>query len=197
LKAQSFEEKFKQLIDLLRPKMGPYEFLFYLFLFRHSVLEGTNTIRMGKRTIAEKLGKGSKGKSTNYQHVTEVLKKLSEFGLLKIGDTDRSGTEYTIIVPDFSDHGSAETRGKADYFRDPELRKTIFERDSWKCAYCGETVGPKNSTLDHFVPQSKGGEDSKENLRTACLLCNSIKTGRSFEDAAVDLVKSIAKRNKA
>lgn len=191
-----FEERFKQLIDNLRPKMGPYEFLFYLFLYRHSILEGTSTIRIGKRTIAERLGKGSKGKVTNYQHVSGVLKRLEDLELIKIGDTNRDGTEYTIMIPDYP--AASETGlEELNYFKDPKLRNSLFERDKWQCSYCGERVTKKNATLDHYIPQSKSGKDTKENLKTACLLCNSIKTGRSFEESAVDLIQSIAKRKKA
>ena len=61
-----------------------------------------------------------------------------------------------------------------DYFTDPEKRQVIFERDKWICQYCGEKVTPANVTLDHYVPQNKGGKNNKENLRTCCLVCNGI-----------------------
>lgn len=61
---------------------------------------------------------------------------------------------------------------------------------------CGERLDIANITLDHYIPQSKGGNHSKENLKTACLLCNSIKSGKTFEEAAVLLLKSISERKK-
>ncbi|MBY0246097.1 MAG: HNH endonuclease [Nitrospiraceae bacterium] len=75
-----------------------------------------------------------------------------------------------------------------------EKRKEIYERDQWICQYCGDRVTPENATLDHFVPQCKSGTNKKENLRTACLLCNSVKSGKSYEEAAVYLLKSIQTR---
>ncbi|MEK7463230.1 MAG: HNH endonuclease, partial [Patescibacteria group bacterium] len=55
-------------------------------------------------------------------------------------------------------------------------------------------VTPENSTLDHLVPQSRDGKHTKENLKTSCLVCNSIKSGKTYEEAAPYLLKSIQER---
>lgn len=81
-----------------------------------------------------------------------------------------------------------------DYFTNLEKRKEIFERDKWMCFYCGEKVTKEDATLDHFIPQFKGGKNTKENLKTACFICNSIKAGRTYEEAAPYLLKSIQER---
>ncbi|MGH7236937.1 MAG: HNH endonuclease [Candidatus Saccharimonadales bacterium] len=60
--------------------------------------------------------------------------------------------------------------------------------------YCGEKVTAENATLDHLVPQYKGGKHTKENLKTSCLMCNSIKSGKTYEEAAPLLLKSIQER---
>ncbi|HLC55069.1 MAG TPA: HNH endonuclease [Candidatus Nanoarchaeia archaeon] len=83
-----------------------------------------------------------------------------------------------------------------DYFNDPIKRQELFERDKWKCDYCGEEVTKDNATLDHLIPQSKGGKNTKDNLKTSCLLCNSIKSGKTYEEAAHHLLKSISERKK-
>lgn len=48
-----------------------------------------------------------------------------------------------------------------------------------KCSYCG-----KNSTLqqEHFIPVSKGGEYTLNNIIPACQSCNSSKNNKSFFD---------------
>lgn len=46
-----------------------------------------------------------------------------------------------------------------------------------KCAYCGED---KKLTIEHFVPVSKLGELSVENILPVCSRCNSSKGGRVF-----------------
>ena len=63
-----------------------------------------------------------------------------------------------------------------------ETRLLVFERDAWKCHYCGCTVlllagRYKNlrATVDHIVPKAKGGSNRAENLITACEPCNQAK----------------------
>src|SRR5205823_1450409 len=47
------------------------------------------------------------------------------------------------------------------------------------CAYCGAS-GPL--TIDHRVPLSRGGRNSKDNIKPACRSCNSKKATRSEDD---------------
>ena len=63
-------------------------------------------------------------------------------------------------------------------------RKNILRRDEHKCQYCGST---QNLTIDHVIPKSKGGEDSWENLVTACIKCNNRKGNRTPEEAGMVL----------
>jgi 5-methylcytosine-specific restriction endonuclease McrA len=48
-----------------------------------------------------------------------------------------------------------------------------------KCAYCG-----KNDKLsqEHFVPVSKGGEYTENNIIPSCKSCNSSKNNSNFFD---------------
>jgi hypothetical protein len=46
-----------------------------------------------------------------------------------------------------------------------------------KCAYCGSN---ENLSQEHFVPVSKNGEYTKNNIIPACGSCNSSKCGRDF-----------------
>lgn len=46
------------------------------------------------------------------------------------------------------------------------------------CAYCGREM--KNLTQDHFIPVSKGGTYSKENIIPACRSCNCKKHNKNF-----------------
>ncbi|MEW6377347.1 MAG: hypothetical protein AB1502_16345 [Thermodesulfobacteriota bacterium] len=41
------------------------------------------------------------------------------------------------------------------------------------------------------MPQIKGGKHNKENLKSCCFICNSIKSGKTYEEAAPFLLKSI------
>ncbi len=192
----------EEFVDHLMPDLTPHEASMYVFLLRHSYLKNealSSTVRMGQRKIAQLYGKGPKMSVPSRQHVLRQLESLEEKGCIKIGDTTRDGTLYTIILPSdvplVVEKRSLKTvQEPDDFYNDPEKRKEVYERDQWICRYCGERVSPENATLDHFVPQSKGGTHKKENLRTACLLCNSIKSGKSHEEAAVHLLKSIQTR---
>lgn len=43
------------------------------------------------------------------------------------------------------------------------------------CFYCGIKVNKETGTIDHFMPKSKGGNNKKENIKLACMNCNTTK----------------------
>jgi 5-methylcytosine-specific restriction endonuclease McrA len=49
----------------------------------------------------------------------------------------------------------------------------------YKCAYCGKE---SKLTQDHFIPLSKGGEYTINNIVCACVSCNASKQDRNFFD---------------
>lgn len=191
----------EQFVDYLLPELAPYETSLYLYMLRNSFIKnGGAEVRVGKRTIAAGFGKGSRGERTSYEHVSKVLKGLEQRGCIKVGDTNRDGTLYIVALPkdvplvaekiaSLLPHDTEE-----NYFVEPNKRREIFERDKWTCQYCGEKVTPENATLDHFIPQNKGGKPTKDNLKTCCLVCNGIKSGKAYEEAAPFLLRSIQER---
>jgi 5-methylcytosine-specific restriction endonuclease McrA len=66
-------------------------------------------------------------------------------------------------------------------------RKNLFRRDGFRCQYCGGKEA--ELTLDHVIPKSRGGEESWENLVTACKPCNSKKGNRTPAEAGMTLLK--------
>jgi 5-methylcytosine-specific restriction endonuclease McrA len=61
----------------------------------------------------------------------------------------------------------------------PEDVKYIRAVQNNKCGYCGVTLNKKSKPhLDHFIPLSKGGSNSPDNLVWACCTCNSSKHNR-------------------
>lgn len=77
----------EEIVDHVVPLLPPYETSVYLYLLRKSRLLGARTVRVGKRTIGEGLGKGTRSRQGNYQHIDEKLKNLARDGFIQIGDT--------------------------------------------------------------------------------------------------------------
>ena len=57
-------------------------------------------------------------------------------------------------------------------------------RDRRTCAYCGR----HGDTIDHIVPQSRGGLDTWDNLVCACRSCNNRKADRTPVEAGMKLL---------
>jgi len=77
--------------------------------------------------------------------------------------------ETTKRVPAFSRNISKETRA------------WVLERNGYTCQMCGVAAGDPDPyyenrtvrlTMGHIVDKSKGGDDSRQNLRTVCTTCN-------------------------
>jgi 5-methylcytosine-specific restriction endonuclease McrA len=60
----------------------------------------------------------------------------------------------------------------------------VFERDGFRCVYCGHDgstfEGWAFLQVDHWKPRSKGGTDDLENLVTSCSSCNFMKSDREW-----------------
>jgi hypothetical protein len=67
-------------------------------------------------------------------------------------------------------------------------RARVLRRDNWICQYCGVKQPLKELTVDHVLPKSRGGENSWENLTTACFTCNNQKGNRTPEEAGMKLL---------
>lgn len=67
-------------------------------------------------------------------------------------------------------------------------RKNLLHRDDNTCQYCGHRGD--DLTLDHVVPRSRGGQDTWENIVTACVRCNVRKSNRTPKEANMLLLNS-------
>ena len=66
-------------------------------------------------------------------------------------------------------------------------KKEVLLRDSHTCQYCGRKT--KALTLDHVIPRRQGGNQSWENIVSACIPCNHRKAGRTPAEAGMNLLK--------
>jgi hypothetical protein len=67
---------------------------------------------------------------------------------------------------------------------DRQLRRSILERDGFRCVWCGASYARNRAIVfevDHIVPWSAGGSDHPINLRTLCQPCNQERSNRVSE----------------
>ena len=69
-------------------------------------------------------------------------------------------------------------------------RRNLMFRDAHQCQYCGKRPTLRELNIDHVVPRSRGGNDSWENLVTACRVCNLRKGWKTPEEANMHLARS-------
>jgi 5-methylcytosine-specific restriction endonuclease McrA len=74
--------------------------------------------------------------------------------------------------------------------RRKQLRAIVTARDGNICWLCGKPITGQVS-LDHVVPRSKGGSDSVDNLRPACLSCNIARGNRMRSQRTITTVTTI------
>lgn len=211
---KSFKESFElfelpeivsSIVDFLQPLLLPYESAIYWYLFRHSIINsGENHIRVSTRGLGKPKAvlTSSSGQSEglSYGAVQKALTGLEEKGALKkVGDTNRDGTLYQIFLPDeieicqqrmkeiqIEEMPKIDPKKEADYYNIKENRYKVFERDGYKCHYCDKQLTRFSATLDHIQPVSEGGDNSFDNLVTACLHCNSKRGAKPVMEAIIN-----------
>ena len=60
-------------------------------------------------------------------------------------------------------------------------KHVLFGQQEGLCAGCKGDFPFRNFTIDHIIPQSRGGTDHVENLQLLCGACNSLKGDRPME----------------
>jgi hypothetical protein len=194
-------------VDLLMPELKPYEASFYLHFLRHSIIEnGTPYFRASRRGLQSGIvkstytgsmsGGGEEAVSgMSYASVQQAMNALEEIGAIRReGEPNKEGTLYRVLLPEEIEVCQKRRReqaarppiaasgSEADYYNIRENRLKIYERDNYRCAYCDKQLTRFTATLDHVTPVAKGGDNGAENLKTACLQCNSRKTSRPLGD---------------
>ena len=61
--------------------------------------------------------------------------------------------------------------------------KDVLElRKETKCFYCGCELNDSNRTIDHFIPLSRGGSNTRDNMVACCFGCNNKKGTKTYEE---------------
>ncbi len=188
------------IVDFLQPQLTTYEAAIYWHLFRHSVLRtGQQHVRASTNGLRNGVVTSSSGKSTALSRasIQNALQGLEDKrAILKAGETNREGTPYKVCLPEeipacqermkqalADEPKPVDEKKELDYYNVPENRTKVFERDGYTCWNCGKQLTRFTATLDHLQPVSEGGDNSYDNLRTACLHCNSRRGNRPVMDA--------------
>ena len=189
----------QEVVDDLQPLLTAYEAAFYWHLFRYSFAQtGQPYVRVSTRRLRSAVVKSSRGaEEISLQQVQDVLRGLESSGAIRReGEPSREGTLYRVMIPDEID-ACREYRRKrvaeeekppqpseaeADFYNIKENRLKVYERDEYKCRYCGKQLTRFTCTLDHVTPVAAGGTNALDNLVTACLACNSKKHQRPVGD---------------
>lgn len=74
---------------------------------------------------------------------------------------------------DLSEEEIKRERRKARELRETQWWKRRLAKG--RCHYCGKQISPRDLTMDHIVPISRGGKSTKGNVVTACKECNTLK----------------------
>jgi 5-methylcytosine-specific restriction endonuclease McrA len=64
-------------------------------------------------------------------------------------------------------------------------RVNVYQRDDFRCQYCGQRFPASQLSYDHVVPRSAGGRTCWENIVTACRVCNTRKGNKSCDAAGM------------
>ncbi|MGA8730086.1 MAG: HNH endonuclease signature motif containing protein [Terracidiphilus sp.] len=185
----------QEIVDDLQPLLTPYDAAFYWFLFRHSIAkDGSPFIRVSTRSLQRAVVRSSYSQAEentiSLGKVQETLRALEGVGAIrKEGEPNRQGTQYQVLIPDeieacrkFRAERTASEPALMFPASEPEEAITqehrirVFERDSYKCYSCAKQLTRFTATLDRVRPIAEGGDDSFENLLTACMECHSRKS---------------------
>lgn len=67
-------------------------------------------------------------------------------------------------------------------------KKGVLKRDNYTCGYCGLTPPSSELTIDHIIPQSRGGPNTWGNTIAACFSCNQRKANKTPSEAGMKLL---------
>ncbi|MDW7709076.1 MAG: HNH endonuclease [Deferrisomatales bacterium] len=109
---------------------------------------------------------------------------------LRGGTNARSGRRTVIEVRSvLATVGGRRAHRRAARAHAPPLSNpTLFGRDAHLCLYCGQRFPACDLSRDHVTPLSRGGQDTWSNVVTACKRCNHGKSGRTPEEAGMELL---------
>lgn len=178
--------------DFLAPKLDTYEQALYLYVVRHSHLEGKDNVVVGFKSARKKLafGIGKSGTPMSEGVCYKKIKNLQSKGCVSILDTVREGMKLRAFLPSempgliqANDEPRPLPIDEMDFFDDETNRNAILRREKWHCFYCSRQLSqsPSNYVIEH-VRSRPDGDNSYKNIVAACRQCNNKKDAMPAED---------------
>jgi len=180
----------KDFQDYLAPRLDTYEQAIYLYIFRHTQLIGLNQAVIGFKSERRRMacGVGESGKPMSENTAYSKLQSLQQKGCIVIVDSNREGRLIrlnlpseipgVVVLPEETLPSDLEAE---DFFKIPENRVRILEREGHRCFYCLRKLTEDNYVIEHTVSRP-AGNNSYRNLVAACRECNNRKDSSSAED---------------
>jgi len=187
---ESLRKNVEDLVDYLMPKLDTYEQAIYLYMFRHTFMEGRSETIVGFKSARKSLcfGVGEKGKPMAEGTCYEKLGSLKAKGCIVIMDTVHSGTQIRLNlpseIPGLIPPPQTEPQidiDQVDFFSTADTRKAILEREQHKCFYCLRSLDASNYVIEHVVSRPEGLNNYR-NVVAACRNCNNRKNDIPVEE---------------
>ena len=104
--------------------------------------------------------------------------------ILKVYDKKINTSENEFVVPAVIRllNSFKRTHSKINYHK-----KHVIRRDRNICQYCNKKFKPSKLTIDHVIPQSKGGKTCFENTVACCSECNNKKDNKNLSEVNMKL----------
>ena len=107
--------------------------------------------------------------------VESLEPKISSFKRELYDLRDIRGMDYGMVI-----HKNVERHFKKRLKKDSSSTylKKLFIAQNRKCYLCGGKMSMKESSIDHVIPRSKGGKNTRRNLLLTHVFCNNEKSDR-------------------
>jgi len=175
--------------DHVAPNLDVYEQAIFIYLLRHSYLEGSEALVIGLKSTRKKMGfgAGDGSKPMSEATITKKVQSLEVKGLIRKTGSGRSGTRLTVLKPTetafFKSASQPSVQSnieEIDFFDDPVGRDAILRREGSRCFYCFVSLDRDNYVMEHVVSRPEG-DGRYTNIVAACRTCNNKKSNISAE----------------
>ncbi|MCI0440286.1 MAG: HNH endonuclease [Chloroflexi bacterium] len=176
--------------DFLALNLDTYEQAVYLYVIRHTRLQGLEEAVIGFKSARRKMamGIGEKGKPMSENTCYEKPRSLQVKGCVEILSTEQGGTRLRVRLPEEipgvappREQRKELTIDELDFFLLPENRVAILRREQGRCFYCLRAITPTNYSIEHVLSRPNGS-NHYWNVVAACRSCNNRKGATSALD---------------